>query len=281
MSEPERDRPAAHRMTGIGLAEVQAAYTASEGDISELIMGEQVHIGGLISSRELAERAGIEAGSAGVDLCCCTGAGMRFLVRFHDVRHMTGVDATSTMIELGRQRTDREGLSDRISFVQADACATGLSDESADFVWGEDAWCYVADKAALIAEAVRIVRPGGAIAFTDWLSGPVSMTSREAERFLRFMTFPGLLSLDEYRQLLEANGCHVESARDTGRFAPWVDLFRQMITMQLTYDALRIVGFDQERMATLEADRELMQELAHDGKLIQGMLIARKPRLIV
>jgi SAM-dependent methyltransferase len=31
--------------------------------------------------------------------------------------------------------------------------------------WSEDAWCYVADKPKLIAEAVRMVRPGGVIAF--------------------------------------------------------------------------------------------------------------------
>jgi SAM-dependent methyltransferase len=276
MTELEQPGSKAHRTAGIGLAEVRAAYAATEGDISELIMGEQVHIGGLISSRELAERAGIQDGSSGVDLCCCTGAGMRFLVRFRNVQRMTGVDATESMIALGRQRTAREGLTDRISFVHADACATGLPGESADFVWGEDAWCYVADKNQLIAEAVRIVRPGGVIAFTDWLAGPVPMTAHEAGRFLRFMTFPGLLGLEEYRALLEANDCRVETARDTGRFAPWVDLYRQMITMQLTYDALRIVGFDQQRMDELEADRQFTQSLAHDRKLIQGMLVARR-----
>ena len=200
MTERERLGSAPHRLADIGLAEVRAAYTTTEGDISELIMGEQVHIGGLLSSRELADRAGIQAGSSGVDLCCCTGAGMRFLVRFRGVRRMVGVDATESMIELGRRRTDGEGLTDRMAFVHADACATGLPDGSADFVWGEDAWCYVADKERLIAEAVRIVRAGGVVAFTDWLHGPVRMTSAEAERFLRFMTFPGLLGLEEYRR---------------------------------------------------------------------------------
>ncbi len=266
----------AHELTGIGLPDVQAAYEGSEGGISELIMGEQVHIGGLVSSEELADRAGIQAGTVGVDLCCCTGAGMRFLVRFRNVARMTGIDATESMIEEGRQRTGQEGLAERIRFLHADACATGLPDGSVDFVWGEDAWCYVADKRSLIAEAARIVRPNGTIAFTDWLEGPVPMSHQEAERFLRFMTFPGLLNLGEYAQLLETNGCHVETAQDTGRFAPYVDLYRQMITMQLTYDALKIIDFDQERMDALENDRSFMQELAHDSKLIQGMLVARK-----
>jgi len=37
----------------------------------------------------------------------------------------------------------------------------GLPSDSADFVWSEDAWCYVPDKPKLIAEAARIVRRGG------------------------------------------------------------------------------------------------------------------------
>ena len=46
----------------IGLADVQAVYSGPEGDLWELIMGEQIHIGGFASSMDLAERAGIAAG---------------------------------------------------------------------------------------------------------------------------------------------------------------------------------------------------------------------------
>ncbi len=74
---------------GIGLAEVQAVYGGPEGRLWELIMGEQIHIGGFTSSMDLAEQAGIQAGMKGVDLCCCNGAGMRFLVRFRNVARMT------------------------------------------------------------------------------------------------------------------------------------------------------------------------------------------------
>ena len=66
----------------IGLKDVQAVYSGPEGDLWELVMGEQIHIGGLQSSMELAERAGIKPGTSGVDLCCCTGRGDAFLVRF-------------------------------------------------------------------------------------------------------------------------------------------------------------------------------------------------------
>ncbi|MGM0490585.1 MAG: hypothetical protein ACQESR_27990 [Planctomycetota bacterium] len=64
--------------------------------------GGQIHIGGLPSSEQLAEKAGIRPGMAGVDLCCCTGAGMWFLVRLWRVARVHGVDATESVVELGR-----------------------------------------------------------------------------------------------------------------------------------------------------------------------------------
>jgi len=43
---------------GIGLADVQATYSGPEGVLWELIMGEQIHIGGFQSSMDLSARQG-------------------------------------------------------------------------------------------------------------------------------------------------------------------------------------------------------------------------------
>jgi SAM-dependent methyltransferase len=191
------------------------------------------------------------------------------------VARMQGVDATDTVVELGRQRNREAGLADRIQFTLADVCDSGLPSNSADFVWGEDAWCYVVDKPRLIAEAARIVRPGGTVAFTDWVEGD-GLSPQEAERYLRFMKFPNVQSIGDYRGLLATNGCEVLVAKDTGRFAPYVDLYLNMLGMQLTYDALNIIGFDRELMNAMAGEMAFMQELAHAGKIAQGLFIARK-----
>lgn len=260
----------------IGLTQVQEVYSGAEGDLWELIMGEQIHIGGFISSMDLAQRAGIAAGSRGVDLCCCNGAGMRFLAKHCSVGSMTGVDATAKVIEQGRQRCVRDGVADRIRFVQADVCATGLPRGSFDFVWGEDAWCYVKDKRALVNEAAALVRPGGTIAFTDWVEGSTPMTANEADRLLRFMKFPSFHDIPGYRRDLEAAGCEVKIAEDTGRFAPYVDLYLKMVGMQFTGDALRLIGFDQAMLGAIAREMQFMQRLANEGKLVQGIFVARK-----
>jgi SAM-dependent methyltransferase len=260
----------------IHLADVQAVYSGAEGRLWELLMGEQIHIGGLQSSLDLAERAGIAAGSRGVDFCSALGAGMRFLLRFRQVAHMTGVDATRTMLDLARQRCAAEGVTDRVAFVEANVAATGLPAGLFDFVWGEDAWCYVEDKPAMIAEAARVVKTGGVIAFTDWMEGAVPMTADEAARFLTFMKFPSLLSPADYSALLRTNGCAVCVAQDTGRFPQYVPLYLDMIEKQLTYDALKIIGFDQALAGFLLGEMRFMLGLAQAQKLIQGLIVARK-----
>jgi SAM-dependent methyltransferase len=263
-------------INGVGLRNVQAVYSGAEGDLWELVMGQQIHLGGLGSTLDLAEKAHLAAGSTGVDLCCCNGAGMRALVRFRNVAAMRGVDATEAMICRGQQRTAAEGLADRIAFTLADVCDTGLPSGSADFVWGEDAWCYVEHKDRLIAEAARLVRDGGTIAFTDWVEGPRGLSDAEAQRFLAFMKFPNFENIDGYAKLLADNGCRVECAADTGRFPRCVDLYLDMLNVQLTYDALRIIGFDMALMQTLGGEMQFIRDLAHAGKIVQGLFIARK-----
>jgi hypothetical protein len=256
---------------GIGLADVQAVYSGPEGRLWELIMGEQIHMGGFTSSMDLAETAQIGAGTKGVDLCCCNGAGMRFLVRFRNVARMQGVDATETVVEQGRQRCQQAGLADRIQFI-------GRRDQqrlraACDFVWGG---CVVLRGAGQGDRRGSDRQAGGTIAFTDWVEGDKGLSQPEAERYLRFMKFPSVLTMGGYCDLLKANGCDVLVAKDTGRFGPYVDLYLNMLGMQLTYDALKIIGFDQDMMKAMAGEMAFMQQLAHAGKIAQGLFVARK-----
>ena len=161
------------------------------------------------ASIDLAERVGIGSGLSGVDFCCCNGAGMQLLVRFRNVTSMIGVDATESVVECGRRLCREEALDDRIRYVLADACHSGPPTASADFIWGEDAWCYVKDKPKLIAEAARLIRPGGTIAFTYWVEGPAELTGAEAQQLLGLMTFPNIQDIEAYVRLLSESGCEV------------------------------------------------------------------------
>ena len=261
---------------GIGLPEVVSLYSGTQGDFMQLLFGQQIHVGGLDATIELAKQAGIEAGQKGVDLCCCNGAGMRCLVRFCGVASMIGVDATEAVVDRGRKRCRDEGLGDRIRFVHGDACRSGLPSESADFAWGEDAWCYVPDKSKLIAEAARLVRPGGVIAFSDWVEGPVELSELEAQRFLGMMSFANVEDIGGYIRLLSQQGCDVVLAEDTGRFPSYMDLYLKMIEMQLSYDVLATVGFRKDLLRTIVEGFRFLGEMSRAQKIVQARFIARK-----
>ncbi len=263
-------------ISGVGLDDVVSVYSGVQGEFMHLLFGQQLHIGGMKASIDLAERAGISPGLNGVDLCCCNGAGMRFLVRSRDIASMLGVDATEAVVDRGRQLTREEGLEDKIRFILADACHSSLPSASADFVWSEDAWCYVPDKPMLISEAARIVRPAGIIAFTDWIEGPAGLSDAEAQRFLGMMTFANVEDISGYVKLLTASGCEVRVAEDTGRFASHFELYLNMIEMQLSYDVLRTVAFRTELMETLVDGFRFLGDLSRAGKIAQARFVARR-----
>lgn len=258
------------------LSQVQQAYRGADGRFWELVMGEQIHIGGMESSADLAEKAEIRPGSSGIDLCCGSAGGMRFLVSIRGVEHMVGVDATDIMIARGQQMCDQSGLSDRISMVLRDASACGLPAESADFIWSEDAWCYVEEKSRIIREAARLVRPGGTIAFTDWTEGNEPMSGEEVGRLQRFMKFPSIATWADYSNLLARNGCEVLNVEETGRFEPCIDLYVEMIHHQFEYDLLRRTEFNAELANWFKSEMLFLQRLARANKLTQFLFVARK-----
>jgi len=260
------------KQSGMQLGDVQNVYSGPEGRLWELIMGEQIHAGGFASSMELATRAGIKPGMKGIDLCSALGAGCRFLVtNFKAV--MCGVDATPHMVEEAKKRAPYDAW--KIEFKLGSVLEVPYPAGAFDFVWGEDAWCYVTDKNKLMSEAARILKRGGTVAFTDWVEGPAGLTEEEALRFNKFMKFPDMQSVPGYRSLLEKHGFEVKEAVPI-EFAKYVDLYITMLTEQLTFDALRILGGDMELFRGLGGEMVDMQQKVHAGKIGRGRFIGVK-----
>ena len=94
------------------------------------------------------------------------------------------------------------------------------------------------------------------------------------------MKFPNVQDLGGYSQLLANSGCEVATAEDTGRFAPCVDLYLDMLNLQLTYDALRIIGFDTAMMEGLGGRNDLHPRVGPCGQDRPGAVRRAEERLI-
>ncbi len=121
--------------------------------------------------RRFREVVAARPGEAGVDVGCGVGhLTCELALEVGPGGTMTGVDASADMLAGATERVGSQGLADRVVLRAGDATATGLRDESADFVVSAQVYSYVPDVAGAIAEAARILRPGGRLAVleTDW-----------------------------------------------------------------------------------------------------------------
>lgn len=132
---------------------------------------DHLHTGGLKTSRDQAARLDLGPGTRVLDIGCGTGGPARFLAATYGCR-VDGVDLTPEYIETGRVLTERCGLSDRITLNVGDALDLAFDDETFDVVWCQNVAMNIPDKAAFLAEARRVLRPGGVFTSTEYSTGP-------------------------------------------------------------------------------------------------------------
>ncbi len=263
------------RRLDVGIENVNEVYDGPGGILWEMLMGEQIHVGGASETDVLAQKAGIRADSHVLDVCSALGGPARHLARKYGCR-VTGLDATRRMDEEAIRRTEETGLSDKIEFKLGNALDMPFRANTFHVVWGQDAWCYVTDKERLIRECVRVVKPGGIVAFTDWLEiGP--MTDEEWLALHEFMVFPYMETLDGYAALAEAAGLEVIEKEDLSPdFAEHVPVYLGLVQSQYRQDIINAYG--QEMYDEVVRGLTLWRHASAAGKVGRGRFIARKPK---
>jgi arsenite methyltransferase len=126
-----------------------------------------------------------------------------------------GLDMTDEMLELARANRQRAGA-ENVEFLKGDIEAIPLPDESVDVIISNCVINLAADKAQVLREAFRVLRPGGRFAVSDIVArGPVpAVIRRNMELWLGCVA--GALEVGEYERLLEGAGFRdisVESTR--------------------------------------------------------------------
>jgi SAM-dependent methyltransferase len=103
-----------------------------------------------------------------------------------------------------------------------------LADASMDAIISQEAFLHVPDNARALAEAHRVLKPGGRIAFTTWIAAqPLSAADRDL--MWRGMAVASLHSLEEFGGLLRRAGFALQSAEDLT--AEWGEILRQRLAM--------------------------------------------------
>ena len=115
---------------------------------------------------ELFERIGIEAGGAVIDVGCGVLGVLHLLAdRVGTHGRVVGLDREPRMVQSGRALAGQRGLA--IEFIEADATATGLPDRSFELVHARTLLLNVQNPQEILAEMVRIAKPGAVVALQE------------------------------------------------------------------------------------------------------------------
>src|SRR5262245_34846634 len=102
----------------------------------------------------------IGAGLGGVDILLATT---------HGATDVVGIDVEPQLVEAARALIARKGLAQRVTFRLVEPGPLPFPDASFDVVFSKDAMVHIEDKAALYAEVLRVLKPGGWFTAADWL----------------------------------------------------------------------------------------------------------------
>lgn len=115
----------------------------------------------------LAANLGLRPGMRVLDVGCGVGGPMQNIARFAGV-DITGINSNAYQIRRARQHVGDAGLRRRLEFVQADFARIPLDDGDYDAAYAIEATCHAADRTAVFAEVLRILKPGGWFGGYEW-----------------------------------------------------------------------------------------------------------------
>jgi sarcosine/dimethylglycine N-methyltransferase len=255
------------------LEKLRAAGIALEGLTEDVLQPyDQDHFGGLEAVDVLAEKAAITNASRVLDVCSGMGGPARYLAHRLGCR-VTGLDITRSRHEGAIRLTRMVGLDHLVDFRLGNALAMPFADAAFDVVIGQEAFAHVPDKPRLIAECVRVTRPGGIVAFTDILRRD-GLSESDFERLRRGMTFQSLESRDGYSRLLAERGCTVLARDDLSSW--WTEVLKRRLEMYRSLEDTTVAKFGEAHFRRWDETYAFFVGLFAAGRLGGGRFVARR-----
>lgn len=253
--------------------DIRKNYSKVGTNLIEQLYGDDfLSLSGAESSDALIAAAGIGPDTRVLDVGCGVGGPALYLAEKTGC-HVTGIDLMEWHAEEAARRAADRNLSGRTVFQAGDATALAFADGSFDVVWSQDAWCHAPDKPKVIAEAVRVVKPGGHIVFTDWVA-LAEMEPDYREAIQAAVSAPGFATPGQYREWLEAEGCTVQQSEDiSDRFAA---RYRTMIANLNALEAQVSAQFSPRVFAIMQEKNTMILRAFEDGKAGGLQMAARK-----
>jgi ubiquinone/menaquinone biosynthesis C-methylase UbiE len=263
----------------ISEAQVLAAARRRRGALADgplaaddLFDFDQDHYGGLAAVDALARLAAIGARTPVLDLCAGLGGPARFLASRRGC-HVVAVELNAGRATGAARLTRLVRLQTQVRVVRGDATALPFPAARFEACVSQEALLHIDDKAAVLAEAHRVLVPGGRLAFTDWVARP-TLGDGERRRLHEWMAATTLQGLDGYRTLLGAAGFRAVSVEDLAD--EWRTILRARLQMFRAMREETIARLGEQRYREYDQLYAFFVGLIEAGKLGGGRFSATR-----
>jgi len=227
-------------------------------------------LGDLLAGVETQNKSILDVGSG-------LGAIAVALVKDYHADSVIGVDVEPHLVEHSRQRVKKAGLDEKITFKMVTPGPLPFDDGLFDIVVTKDAIVHIPDKARFYEDILRILKPGGVFAGSDWLRGGQGAYSENASRWLE------IVHLDfELQNLQQTSTALLESGFETVRMNDRNEWYQKEIKAELAtlagekYNQLvQLIG-NEAAEHRLQSSR-LKQQVVDEGFLRPTHFVGFKP----
>lgn len=248
-----------------GRAVVEDYYNSDDADAfySRIWGGDDLHLGIYSETKDIRAACqqtvdsmadclpSLDEHTKVIDLGSGYGGSGRRLARKHGC-NVVALNLSKTQNDRNRLKTTREGLLDKIDIVHGDFEDIPAPNDSFDVVWSQDSFLHSENRDRIVAEAFRVLKPGGHFVFTDPMERE-SCPKKKLSAIYRRLNLSSLGSFSQYR----------EYARLAG--------FQEIKVVDLSPHLARHYGFVLERLLERRAEVEEAASEHYVSNLIQGL----------
>ena len=259
------------------MLDVNACCAVTSGHpLARALLGDSLHPGGLALTSRLAVNMGIGATSNVLDVGSGLGATPVHLAQSKGCS-VTAVTLEREGVATGAGMASREGVGERVRFVEGDILETDVGAGTFDSIVTECVMSIFTDKPAATRRLVGLLGPHGRIGLTDvMVSGPLPP---ELSGVLATAgCVGGALSMQGYCDLLTLEGMaleHVEDCRDVAE--DFLSGISKKLVMAEIASGLGKLSIGEGLLSEGKRLLAKARDLAASGVLSYGMVVARKP----
>lgn len=148
-----------------------AGHDIANPTVEMLNLIDQLHGGGVNSTKTQAELVGITSNMRVLDAGCGIGGSSRYLAHTYGCQ-IEAIDLTPEFVETATRLNKLCGVEDKISVRLGSVTDLPYEDQSFDMVWCQNVTMNIEDKPAAFAEAYRVLVPGGRYTISHAAQGP-------------------------------------------------------------------------------------------------------------